>query len=159
LPKCSFPCARVILAAARSKSKSLIESRQAFQTALDLFRKVHDNNNGVRPNTFSYSYFLRACKALSPASDEQVKLVSKAFDLCRQNGLVSSEVVDLIPKGILKSCLESEAVNIDSTGSFELPKDWARNLPAKARVQPLNVDAARRAMAGRVQRRNLRVSN
>jgi hypothetical protein len=132
---------RVILAAARSTNRTVEDSRESFQSALKYFRETHDESKSkVKPNSFTYGYFLKACGSLLAAGPEREKLMAKAFSLCRQKSLVSKEILadsaKLIPD-ILKANLRAEGVikdyEEDIPGFFLLPHDWTRNLPPKDR--------------------------
>ena len=136
----------MILAAARSTSDSFETSKHVFQVALDLFRQVHDGVvPGVAPNAFTYTYFIRACNSLLPAGDEREKLITKAYTLCQQRGLVSKEVwadaAILIPD-YLKGCLEQEGLDSSLTGAsaggFLLPENWTRNLKQQHKQQAVH---------------------
>lgn len=72
--------------------KEPLKTKETFLMALDIFKKFHDETSCLSPNKATYQIFLRACTKL-PKGAARAKLSAKAFELCRQNGCVTTETV------------------------------------------------------------------
>jgi pentatricopeptide repeat protein len=122
----------IIFAASRSHSRSAEQKLEDFRDAIRHFRTVHK----IRPNSSTYSFFIKACRSLVSDGDDRQKLVSQAFTLCREKKLVSTAVlgeVFLASPSFLKEQLELEGVPFDEEEAQlrEIPKEWCSNLGSR----------------------------
>ena len=69
-----------------------LQTKENFEVALSIFKKFHDSSLQLSPNNATYQIFLRACTKL-PDGAARNKLASKAFELCRKNGCVTTESI------------------------------------------------------------------
>lgn len=100
-----------------------------FEYALHHFRAIHTGH--LQPNSFTYAVFIRACRNLLYDREDMLQLVSKAFQLCRANGLVSSYVlveVDKVAPSLLKDALTSSGGVLNENDGLIIPSEWCRNL-------------------------------
>ena len=127
----------VIFAAARSP-RSLPEERlEDFHVALSHFREVHHDQN-LEPNSLTYSFFIKACRSLLADCDDRRKLITKAFILCRENKVVSTEVLGEVYRAMgtyLQQELADEGVDfvLNNAEIDRIPDEWCANLPSQKR--------------------------
>jgi pentatricopeptide repeat protein len=134
----------VILAAARSPSSLEGDRREHFNLALEYFRGLHDPENESKPNSFTYSYFLKACRMLLPEGNARQKLVGKAFELGQQSGLVLRDVLleaFLADPELALRALEEAGVKVDNDIVPFIPDKWCVNVPRRKRFT--NIDLQR----------------
>jgi hypothetical protein len=109
--------------------KDPVKTRFYFDLVLDTFKMFHGDNPIASPNTSTYEIFLRACNRL-PRGDVRAKLATKAFALCRKNGLVTMKVCRLLhessPQWALSELNTSEEGMIQNL--FMIPDSWEKNV-------------------------------
>jgi len=128
----------MILHAARSAGALPSERREHFEVALKHFRIIHDNQNDILPDSFSYSYFIRACRKLLPESEERRKLIAKAFQLSKQSMNVSKELLAELFLGdpvMVRDELQQQGISFDIEDAIveRIPEAWCSNLPQRKR--------------------------
>lgn len=133
----------LILAAARSPGLTPQETRENMDLAIENFRYLHERHDGCKPDSFTYTYFLKACHMLLPEGETRQKLVSKAFDLCRNNGLTTKEVIAELFRAaplLLQTRLQQDGVQFYSGDGFVpiVPTTWCFNVPPWKRFN--NID-------------------
>jgi pentatricopeptide repeat protein len=135
----------VILAAARSPSALQDERREHFNLAVEYFRELHEPTNDIiKPNSFTYSYFLKACRMLLPEGAAREKLAAKAFGLGQENGLVMRDVVVeafLVDPALVTAELEQAGVPFENDIIPFIPEKWCFNVPRRKRYN--NIDLQR----------------
>jgi hypothetical protein len=74
------------------------------------------------PDSYTYSFWFKACLSLLPECDLKKKAIAYSFDQCKKEGLVSNEVVRRL-KGA------ANVVDIEpTTMKQDLPPSWSRNI-------------------------------
>mmetsp|Transcript_19775 Transcript_19775/g.27443 ORF Transcript_19775/g.27443 Transcript_19775/m.27443 type:complete len:576 (-) Transcript_19775:463-2190(-) len=136
----------VILAAARSTARKVQEKRRHFNIALQHFRAFHiskstvdngaidhiDSSINLVPNSFTYIYFIQACKYLLPSGEDRDKLIGKAFELARRNGMVNKkvfmEVHQAVPSiteaGLLEEGIGLDEISFSEGKNPDIPANW-----------------------------------
>jgi pentatricopeptide repeat protein len=134
----------VILAAARSPLAIQDERMEHFNVAVEYFRVLHEPKSLIKPNSFTYSYFLKACRMLLPEGAARERLVSKAFLLARQNGLVMRDVLVeayLVDPDFINNEFEEAGVPFEKDIVPFIPEKWCFNVPRRKRYN--NIDLQR----------------
>lgn len=132
----------VILAAARSPSSSPAERGEHFNLALEHFKYLHGPECELKLNSFTYSYFLKACHMLLPSGEARQKLVTKALELCKQHGLVMREVLVeafIIDPALVRAELETESVKMEKSVVPFIPDKWSFNVPRRKRYTNMDL--------------------
>jgi hypothetical protein len=120
-----------------------VRSRDMFAVCLDAFKKLHeysDSRSSVQPNSGTYEVFLRAVAKL-PEGESRTALSSKAFDLCRQRGLVSAGVCQKLYKAnpaLALSELDTTPFAI-SEESVAIPENWRLNVVERVTKDENNI--------------------
>jgi pentatricopeptide repeat protein len=71
----------------------------AFQIATQTYQEMR-HSNLVKPDSFTYAFWLKCCNNLLPAGSElRTKCVSYAFEECKERGLVSDVVLSRLFQG------------------------------------------------------------
>jgi hypothetical protein len=111
-----------------------MKTKEMFEICLAAFEKLHNNEKYetpvINPNPASYEIFFRSCSRL-PEGETRSKLSAKAFDLCKQKGLVTPKICEFLytanPSLACTNLKATEAEIID--GSLDIPESWKRNAP------------------------------
>jgi hypothetical protein len=125
-----------MLTAARASTESLTLNREKFDLALKNFKLLHElDSDSTQPNSYTYDFFLKACRNLLPDSETRKTLSEKAFKLCQQRGLVTAEICvetyRLSPSFVL-SVLDTSGKSSE-TASAVIPESWCVNVPSRRR--------------------------
>jgi hypothetical protein len=131
----------LILVSARSPSPLPVKRREHFNLALEHFRELHGPDSTVKPNSFTYCYFLKACQMLLPDGDGGQKLAGKTLELCKQNGLVTREVIVeayMLDQELVRRELGQEGVKIEKSCVPYIPDKWCSEVPPRKRFN--NID-------------------
>lgn len=94
---------------------------KAFQIATSAFNELRKSDFAI-PDSYTYSFWFKACISLLPESDLKEKAISYSFEQCKKEGLVSNEVVRRL-KGA-PNVLDIEP----GTTTEDLPPSWSRNI-------------------------------
>ena len=107
----------------------------AFQVAAGVYKDI-TKSTLVRPDSFTYSFWIKCCNNLLPDGDVRTKCVTYAFNQCRTDGLVTAEVLKRLlagsPVHVLASLLNippktPPAIYRQMTLE-DVPPDWSRNI-------------------------------
>jgi len=108
------------------------EKIQAFQLAIKTYQEMR-NSVLVKPDSFTYAFWIKACNNLLPRSSElHSKCVSIAFEQCKKDGLVTNEVLSRLQQGSPAKAVQSLlGVEIEychhNLQVKDLPPLWSRN--------------------------------
>jgi hypothetical protein len=94
---------------------------KAFQIATAAFNELRKSNFAT-PDSYTYSFWFKACIALLPESDLKEKAISYSFEQCKKEGLVSNEVVRRLKGASIVLDIEPR------TTMQDLPPSWSRNI-------------------------------
>jgi hypothetical protein len=125
-----------MLTAARASTESRTLNREKFDLALKNFKLLHElGSDATQPNSYTYDFFLKACRNLLPDSETRQGLAEKAFKLCQQKGLVTAEICvetyRLSPKFVL-SVLDTSGKSKEAASAV-IPDRWCVNVPSRFR--------------------------
>merc|ERR1712127_456324 len=107
------------------------EKMDAFKIALSAFqdlRKCQDEET----DSFTYSFFLKACYNLLPQSSGKLNIMRQTFTECCERGKVNEEVISrlkrCLPHDVAKELLEcSGKTKLRQITKRDLPPQWSRN--------------------------------
>eukprot|EP00978_Attheya_sp_CCMP212_P031796 scaffold121532_cov61-Attheya_sp.AAC.1 len=125
----------VLRACAYTRSKDRTVQRTALRVAINTLtalREASSSSSAIYPNIESYVQFLRACSSLTQG-DELIRLMTKGFEYCCEDGLVTEDVlitlVQALPKVVVCQILKQDpAQNLSLTSIIEnLPTEWTRH--------------------------------
>ncbi|KAG7356295.1 hypothetical protein IV203_000981 [Nitzschia inconspicua] len=122
-----------------------IKTRDMFQICVDAFKLFHEAGNDKRtlaePNASTYQIFLRACSHL-PGGDTRSNLSTKAFNLCRKNGMVSLGVCRELYAANPELAEKEIGVTMEefAEGATKIPVDWTKSFKAQSGVDPEILD-------------------
>lgn len=110
------------------------EKIQAFQMATKTYQEMR-NSPLVKPDSFTYAFWIKACNNLLPQSSElHTKCVSVAFEQCKKDGLVTNEVLNRLQQGssaeVIQKLLGAKFSKSSRTGNLQvhdLPSVWSCN--------------------------------
>ena len=117
---------------------------EAFQIATLTYQEMRKSNL-VRPDSFTNAFWLKCCNNLIPSGDLRKKCVEYSFEECKNEGLVSNEVLLRLTQGNspklvdkLLDLPEDERVGGMKRTAFrrvfkvqDLPRAWSRNVSRK----------------------------
>jgi len=124
--------------------------QQAFKVATETFQEMRMSQD-FKPDSFTYAFWLKCCNNLLPRTSElRSNCVLAAFEECKQNGLVSDQVLTRLFQGnhpeLVDQLLELDKKQFARAGfskrkpqqrerfSYrsirirDLPSDWSRNV-------------------------------
>jgi tetratricopeptide (TPR) repeat protein len=106
---------------------------EAFQIATQTYQEMRKSDL-VRPDSFSYAFWLKCCNNLLAPGDLRTKCISYAFEECKRDGLVSDEVLTRLFQGspplLVGQLLELSDHSRRPYRSMkvnDLPRAWSRN--------------------------------
>lgn len=94
---------------------------KAFQIATTTFNELRKSDI-ASPDSYTYSFWFKACTSLLPKSDLKDKAVSYSFEQCKKDGLVSSEVMRRL------KCVANVLDIEPNTTLNDFPPSWSRNI-------------------------------
>jgi hypothetical protein len=115
-------------------ANTLENKLEAFQIATRTYQEMRQSDI-VRPDSFTYAFWLKCCNNLLPPGDVRTKCVSYAFEECKKDGLVTKEVLTRIFQGnppelvdqLLDIANNSQRLPYRSIQLKDLPPGWSRN--------------------------------
>jgi pentatricopeptide repeat protein len=118
-------------------ANSLEPTVEAFRIASETFQEMRKSDL-VKPDSFTYGFWLKCCNNLLPEGDLRTKCVSYAVDEAKNDGFVSQELLTRLFQGSSRT-LVNELLEIENSHRNlqvdTLPPAWSRNLrrssPAK----------------------------
>jgi tetratricopeptide (TPR) repeat protein len=107
------------------------EKIQAFQVATKTYQDMRKSFL-VKPDSFTYAFWIKACNNLLPKTELYDKCVTLGFEQCKQDGLVSQEVLHRLQQGasldLCQKVLAGSSSKEYRTMHVEaLPPAWTRN--------------------------------
>lgn len=124
-----YPFNYVINCAANTHTNDNDDKLQAFQVAAQTFQEM---KLYALPDSFTYAFWIKACNnLLPPNSDLHAKCVSFAFEQCKEEGLVTNEVLNRLQQGasmiLLRRLLELEKDDRDDTERRQANSGFSRS--------------------------------
>ena len=124
-----------VLKCAANPSDDRLES---FRIAARTYQEMR-NSSIVRPDSFTYAFWLKCCNSLLPQNELKEKCVSHAFNECKKDGLVAPEVLGNLvqgnPSGLVSNLLSGTHHTVSSACDRrpmhlyeKLPEEWKRNV-------------------------------
>ena len=134
------------LACCANQNGSVERKRNSLKLALGTYEQLCNHPNYGKPNEYIYGALLKATNRLSQDKDEKLRLLETLFLNCRNEGNVSSIVLNIVLKSsppklrnkLFKDCvrLKSGKIldrNTNSELSISIPIDWCYNVLRKNR--------------------------
>jgi hypothetical protein len=120
-----------VLNCAANTLGTMEEKIQAFQLATKTFQDMRKSPL-VKPDSFTYAFWIKACNNLLPKTELYDKCVTLGFEQCKQDGLVSPEVLNRLQQGAsLNLCqkvlAEASSKDYRTMRVGALPPAWTRN--------------------------------
>lgn len=105
--------------------------KEAFQIATKAFKDLRASSNEV--DSFTYSFFLKACKNLLPENELQSKIFEQTFCDCCKRGHVNQEVLQRLSRCLrspddISRILDVRLHNKRDIVDVEIPCQWGRNV-------------------------------
>lgn len=143
-PNSTYPYNYVLNCAANTLMDDKLE---AFRVATQTYQDLRQSKI-VSPDEYTFAFWLKCCQnLLDPNLDIRNQCIQYAFEECKQQGLVTNEVLTRLfqcsPPTLVQSVLEIEdrkitnkqrrnqIVNYRSLTSQDLPLSWSRNVRRK----------------------------
>mmetsp|Transcript_20586 Transcript_20586/g.28656 ORF Transcript_20586/g.28656 Transcript_20586/m.28656 type:complete len:281 (+) Transcript_20586:141-983(+) len=106
---------------------------KAFRIATQTYQEMRTSTY-VKPDSFTYAFWIKACNNLLPISDLHSKCVSLAFEQCKIDGLVTKEVLNRLQSELAPETIQDLLEVQGSTGHRhfqvqDLPRSWSSNTP------------------------------
>lgn len=110
------------------------EDRESFELAVTSFKTLHETSNRkLQPNSYTYDFFLQACKSLIPAGETREKLASQAFDLSCRNGLMTAASCLNAYRCCKEHVLDKFEIQDEQGKEVIIPREWSKHVPSRIR--------------------------
>ena len=111
------------------------ERLKAFQIATITYKELRKSKI-VSPDSFTYAFWFKCCNNLLSEGELRTKCISYAFDQCKEDGLVSAEVLNRLlagtPPTLLSKLLsvppQTSPTVYRSITLDDIPPSWSRNV-------------------------------
>jgi hypothetical protein len=137
----SFPYNYVLNCAANTMDPD--QRLQAFQIATQTYQEMRQSKI-LHPDSFSYAFWLKCCNNLLDPGSLRTKAMMYAFEECKRDGLVSSEVLTRLlqgcPKDVVATLLELQPTSSSDATTTTSPHDSNVVVPSGPSLYASNFD-------------------